>query len=98
MFKEIHFLKDIRNHSPKLAKVFSQQPILFQANASLYSNGFQYSEAIKVCEKLAFPIKELQQKTLVTVSGFWLLKAVGVRVNLLTKKNLRQKTFLNKVE
>ena len=35
------------NHSLKLAKVFSQQPISFKANTSLYSNASQYSWTTK---------------------------------------------------
>ena len=34
-------LKDITNHSLKLAKVYSQQPVPFKANASLYFNASQ---------------------------------------------------------
>ena len=31
-------MKDIANHSLKLAKVYSQYPVTFKANVSLYSN------------------------------------------------------------
>ena len=48
-------LKDIRNDSLKLAKVFSQQPTLFKANASFYSNTTQHYGAIKACKKFASP-------------------------------------------
>ena len=68
-------LKDIRNHSLKLAKVFSQQPILFKVNASLYSNASQHPGAIKVCRKFASPIREHQQKAFM-LSKFWLLYSV----------------------
>ena len=34
-------LRDIANHSLKLAEVFSQEPIPFKANTSLYSNPFR---------------------------------------------------------
>ena len=48
-------LKDIRSHSLKLAKVFSQKPSLFKVNPSLYSNAFQYSGAITLVRNLASP-------------------------------------------
>ena len=50
-------IKCITNHSLVLAKTFSQQPVLFKTNASLYFNASQCSGAIKACKKLAFPIK-----------------------------------------
>ena len=46
-------LKDIKNHSLKLAKMFSQYSIPFKANALLYSNDSHYSGAIKDCKKFA---------------------------------------------
>ena len=45
-------LRDIANHSLKLAEVFSQEPIPFKANTSLYSNPFQYSGAIDACKNI----------------------------------------------
>ena len=59
-------LKDIRNWCFK--KEFSQQPILFKATASFYSNASQYSGAIKTCKKFSSPTKEHRQKTFVTFS------------------------------
>ena len=49
-------LKYITNHSLKLAKLFSQYPIPFKANALLHSNASQYYGAIKAGRKFVFPI------------------------------------------
>ena len=59
-------LKDTRNNSLKLAKVFSQQPILFKNNVSLHSNASQYSGAIKASKKFASPIKGTSTKKLLS--------------------------------
>ena len=55
VFLVAKILKDITNHSIKAAKVFSQKPIRFKANASLYSNVSQYSGAIKFVRNLSLP-------------------------------------------
>ena len=60
-------VKDIRSHSPKLGKVFSQKPTHFHAS--------QYSGAIKAGKKFASLIRDHQQKTFM-LSGFCLLKGV----------------------
>ena len=49
-------LKDIVNHSLKLAKVFSQEPIPFKANTSLYLNASQYSGAIDARKNIVSPV------------------------------------------
>ena len=41
LFFVAKILKDITSHSLKLAKVYSQSPVPFKANASLYSNASQ---------------------------------------------------------
>ena len=55
VFFVVKTLKDITNHSLKLAKVFSRQSVPFNANTLLYSNDSQYSGAIKTCKKFASP-------------------------------------------
>ena len=50
-------LKGTTTYSLKLAKVFSQHPIPFKVNVSLYSNVSQYSGV----KKLAFPLKQMKK-------------------------------------
>ena len=45
-------LKEITNHSLKLAKVFSKCPVPYKAYVSLCSNASQYSGSIRVVIKL----------------------------------------------
>ena len=75
-------LKNISNHSLKLAIVFSQWPIPFKANISLHSNAFQYSGAIKACKKSASFVsrsnKTLQYYKLTHSQIHHLLKFLGI--------------------